>query len=49
MYDDIWFADDYPFIYYPVMLFFSYVAMFFSIGHTDQLIALFEYAMGKLK
>mgnify|MGYP000917468807 CR=1 FL=1 len=43
MYDDVWIGDDCPIIYYPVMLLISYVAMFFAIGHTDQLFALFTY------
>lgn len=49
MYDDIWFGEDYPFIYYPVMLVLSYVAVFFAIGHTDQLFSIFEYGIERLK
>lgn len=49
MYDDIWFGEDYPFIYYPIMMLLSFVAMFFAIGHTSQLFSLFEYFIERLK
>lgn len=49
MYDDIWFGEDYPFIYYPIMMFLSFICMFFAIGHTKQLFSIFEFVLEKIK
>ena len=48
-YDDLWFGEDYPFVYYPSMIILSVIALLLSMGYKDQLFALWAFVMDKLK
>jgi hypothetical protein len=48
-YDDLWFGEDHPFVYYPSMIILSVLALLLSMGYKDQLFAIFTFFMDKLK